>query len=849
MPKILKPGHYPFSRDFYMNEHGELVPESAAFEEGPAPATRRKYSEAAIRALAAAKKRAAAGTSAPAEAPIPGPRLGRLDRAGIEQLRAATTAPAAQATAPSVTDPELKFFDDYISKLISYGYDPETAARLAEASWKHQETPPADRAGKTYTKEEMAANAPMWEIMLEHAAQARKLANKPYTPFAKSIEESIRHNPKLAEEMTRLAALQGARPDIYARHAPSIERKIGQDIAAEGRAHLPSEAKYNAKAREYMDSFHANITRALRDEAREEWEQDILPAIGAAYGSRGLHYSSARLKAQEKEKGRRQRALDREIGKLTHAARKDAHDVAHQLGEQGLRTFSEESRVKAADKEATSMLARSASDLATGQQSRQEIDRAAALQMGAQKQAEEQARVNEERRRFEEARDFAKHNLEFESGVIRGHRISPASFTPFVSTPPPPTAVNPYTAASGFIQTAAGLGNRRAGGSVRVKRNTGGAVRAPYAEGGSTPFVNYGDQQLPAFNTPEMAQIRELANEVRQSSNQGTGIDWLSAGLNTLANVRSTNPLGVLAQSVSHGRDVYEKTLESRNANKLRSAKLLDAINTSRLNQQKVLNEARENKEKLDEQARVHNAQIAASMAHADLFKAQTKKQELENKMYEPQSNEEQLDMPTKPLTPQREKNIIEADKAISGYKGILNAAKLAAETFKGLPTGTALGGIASFPSYGLGQYAAGALSGKDSEQWADAEAASNNLISQLSGFEKNVGRSIPHLNLVKASKAGITQTPQMNVELLTNIMEKSIKDAETEIKRKKISGAPLKEIIQDQEELNQYKEYLEQYKSLSEKEKKTSTEDESKAAKIAQLERLIAEKKAKLAG
>lgn len=748
--------------------------------------------------------------------------------------------------------------DDFIRKtteeLIAGGYDPATATDIAQAQWKYHTSPPTESKPKAYSKEQMETNAPMWEIMLEQVAKARHLANKPYKPFPKSIKESIATNPKLQAELERLEALQKTRPDLYAKHAPAIERSIARDISTEGASFLPSEAKYNAKTKEYMDSFHENMVRALKDEEAEDWEEDVLPAIKAGYGAKGLHYSSARLKAEAKEKGRRQRALDREIAKYTHAARKDAHEVAQQLGDQGLKTYSETARVKAADKEATSMLARTASDLATGQQSRQEIDRAAAMQLGEQKKAEEAAKLMEERRRFEEARDFAKHQLEYEAGIARGHRIPTASFTAVPATPPPPTPINPYTAGAGFLQQLAGLQQRKTGGSVRVKRNTGGAVRAPYAQGGSpgnAPFVNYSDEQLPAFNTPEMDQIRQIANEVRQSANAPRGIDWTSAGLRTLANMRSPNPMAAIASSIEHGQDVYEKTLQSRNKNKLQTANILDAINKSRLDQQRIVNAAREEKEKLAEQARVHNSQIALNAAHGDYYKAQTKKQELENKMYEHQGDDEHLDTPTKPLTPQREKSIIEADKAINGYKSVLTAAKLAAEEFKGLSTGTFLGDVASVPSFGAGQYIAGALSGNSAEKWADAESASNNLISQLSAFEKNVGRSIPHLNLVKASKAGIRQTPEMNAKLLVNIMDKSIKDAEVEIKRKKISGAPLREIIHDQEELEQFKQYLEEYKSSfkTDTQKSNKDFDPEKEKEIAMLEKAIAEKKASLAG
>lgn len=374
---------------------------------------------------------------------------------------------------------------------------------------------------------------------------------------------------------------------------------------------------------QYMQKFDKRIISPLREEAQENWFERTLPQINAQFAGSGATHGGQRLKMVERSARDTQKDLGRETSKLRQQAEERARDELHRQAQRNLQTGELATTVLQREKQNAWNAAQTAAGVRGAEQQETMLDVQAMRDLAHTEAVRKQQIINEQIRRHEEEETEPLMALETERRISEGGAPITGTFGPL---PMMPTAPNPMLAGAGIFNQMLGMGmrggNKKRGGHIKGYANGGNVVDAGLGIGDSD-FVPYSDANLPAFNSPEMRQVRNT-QYMSHGNPQAARFEEMGRHLlGAAASGANASPLGAYSAALGAGEDVYQKRVADENVNRQRAANLAHAVNNSRLDQQKLLNQARRDRKNFDETKRMHDSQIEMNRAHAAHYRSQ----------------------------------------------------------------------------------------------------------------------------------------------------------------------------------------------------------------------------------
>lgn len=411
----------------------------------------------------------------------------------------------------------------------------------------------------------------------------------------------------------------------------------------------------------YLNRFKKNMMQPLLDEAGDYFMNKVAPNINNRYATKGAWYSGARHKALQDAKIDLHKNTLREAKKMAFEAERDSHEYLHKHHGRHLGSAQLAADIVAREKESNLATANMLPSLAGRKQAQEMMDLEAVKGLGHIREEHEQRKRNELIK--EQEREAAEPERRADSLVnaVRGHEVEKS--VAMGSLPPlPPRAGNP------IAQGISALEQAQARGAMGFKK--GGSIKTKYANGGhvSPIFPQYHDSQLPAFNTPEMQEMREIGAHLKH----GHGNPALSAmGASGAAMGMAgshVSPFQAFSYGTAKGLEKYHDIHEANLVNKQRAANLIEKINDSRLQQHQVLAAYQQKQKEFAEDQRLRSAQIEVHKEHANLYKQQAKESSGAN----PIGNNLENKRRSKVFEKHEERDLKEAQEGATAAKNIL---------------------------------------------------------------------------------------------------------------------------------------------------------------------------------
>lgn len=233
-----------------------------------------------------------------------------------------------------------------------------------------------------------------------------------------------------------------------------------------------------------------------------------------------------------------------------------------------------------------------------------------AAQQGAEREhAHKQLERTAERAEQLEAREHLKDQLQWEN-TLAANQIHPQRNSTFFVPPTPAPANNWAMGAAMLPQAASMLGVNP------QPRKKGGPIKH-YAEGGNLPPMM--DKYLPAMHNAEVLQMQQNATNLQNThpNNYAQSLGLMGATMGK----QLGGPLGAFSAGHEAAIRNDQAIQEARVDHQLKAANILDKIQSSRLDQQRMIMEHEKNLRNEAEQKRMHN--ITAS--HYDVQNAKLK--------------------------------------------------------------------------------------------------------------------------------------------------------------------------------------------------------------------------------
>jgi len=441
-------------------------------------------------------------------------------------------------------------------------------------------------------------------------------------------------NNEIHEQVRRMAE-RNLDDDTLNLAKKEIENSKNSNISREVKPFIDQTQDPLAFMDQYRNRYQKNVIDALRDEAKESFLEDELPAVNNQFVMNGGFYSGAREAAIERAKRDRERHLHREIAKLMsqneeNAAQKSFQHKKHLLTaaeisanaakaqqEAGIRN-SEAYRVNAAQKQISNQA---------------NIDNM--QKIADSERTHQQNVINAQIADYEAEKNYDWDQLQKESEVVRG-LPSPGKVGYQGVNQGQPMPVNPYNtaiAALGMIGAPKAPGQFAKGGHVKVNDKSKNLqtkinkskflynkIFNKFASGGSVnnSMKRWKEIQQHVEEQPEDQYMRRIANQFENHQidpRQSLANQIIASHLGNLTGSPSENAgKAWAAHNATMERDVDRK-LESKE----RAANLYGKIKDSRINQGKVLGEFYGQEETRAQSDRHHGETLGESRRQFDV--------------------------------------------------------------------------------------------------------------------------------------------------------------------------------------------------------------------------------------
>ena len=625
--------------------------------------------------------------------------------------------------------------------------------------------------GNTTRGEQMLASGPRWknEANLNIAERLQQLAERgrirapdfavePLNAIQKAQNEAdVRRSKAPLNHQTHI--------NRYAYHTP--------DIAASAQPWFDKLAtpEQNEIAR-HMHMFYDSAIDPIFERAKDFY-QSSLPGIDAQHAINGSFYGGHRLQQQTD--------LLRHLGNRARTEALEAQgkfypELLHHLrgtNAQHTATAQATANVKEQEANAHRNQALALQGLQGDELKNEHLKSVLGQQAGWREQEQAQRERNARLQEHEANEQYPWVQVARQSNVMNNMQGLPTISTSNVIQPAPP-APNGWQAAAGVTGLTPNKlqqGAKKRGGSVKGYAD-GGQVN------GSLPPIM--DKYLPAMHNAEVGQMQQSAQALQKTHPNDQAQSLGLVGASILQGMGG--PMGAFGAGQEKAIRNAQGIESARHKNIARSSSILEKIQSSRLDQQKMLMQHQKNLRVEEETKRIHDAQIAH-------YGALNTKLEAESRLLKGEDLP-LSERPTLKMTPSRETAITSATNNIYKLAGIYESAQHAEEALSKVHTGTPQAAISEFPSWGVAPHVSGALGAGKPSDIQDAIARSNDLLLALRDVEGAGGRSVSELMTRKSGKIGVGQSKKFNAERPHEIKERLLLDMQKEWKRAKRSGA-----------------------------------------------------------
>jgi hypothetical protein len=449
--------------------------------------------------------------------------------------------------------------------------------------------------------------APKWseDAARQRVERARGLSNLPYSPFKGPRLAPLNRYQRRASEMVNAELRRRAQDDTY--------KTIRSEIDAASRDKTHNQVKGYIKASisdptqlhdRFSNRYNQEVLSAMDDSAVQTWLEK-LPQLSANAISAGAYHTGANQRARER--------LARDIGKGLHKEKalfkaqgyENAIQQANRLQDRHLSAGQLAAGTLNQDRQTTLDIAQKRSSLDREKTAGEFAGSTALRDIGNIEQGQKQREYDEAKLRHDEEQNYPWQQLQREAAIHQGsmpiglEQIAAASYR----APPP---ANPYTVG------AAGLADLTK--TLIPGKKRGGPITQKFAEGGMPQFPKYTDADLPAMQNPEMDSIRESAQGLKNERNPDKA--YYGALASTLLKNVHGSPLEAVGLGMEAGENARTNIMSVNDENKVRAAKLMEAINTSRVAQQKILADYSQTQQHNDRTHAYHMASLGETTRH-----------------------------------------------------------------------------------------------------------------------------------------------------------------------------------------------------------------------------------------
>lgn len=387
----------------------------------------------------------------------------------------------------------------------------------------------------------------------------------------------------------------------------------------------------------YIQDYTTDIRKALQDESEEQYIQQIAPKINMSFSQMGAFHSGARAKALRDSLSQHRLKLHRELAHLTGSARDKAmeHHELQKRREQSAAGIMEQATKS--ERDAAIQQAEALRQQAVTKQGLSELNVSALGQVARAKQEQEQHEIDAARQELARQALYPSEQLARESALLSGLPL-PANQTIGGelqhASPQPP---NLFTLGAGALGS---FGAQFPQQQQQKAYKKGGSVRKNYDSGGHVGLNDIGNEMR--------GMIQEQRQNDKSHLEEASNYNPLQSWMRHVGNEMLTNPNEDPLLSLGRGTAA---SFNHRDVMKERAANLYDKIQSTRLNQYKVLAEfenMKENhafrrekmnqenllgREKLSESKRLHDIMSEMGKSKLNPEPANRKKSSTEQKL------------------------------------------------------------------------------------------------------------------------------------------------------------------------------------------------------------------------
>lgn len=351
-----------------------------------------------------------------------------------------------------------------------------------------------------------------------------------------------------------------------------------------------------SQAEREMSDYDRNVIRALREEAKENFLEEVLPSIQGTFTSSGAYHSGARQAQLDKFAQKSQMQLNRDIAKMLHSNRENALQRAGQRSERALNAANTVGQAEKAQQEALLSGSAHLRQQGLSEKEAHKHDIAATSQFASAQQRQLQNEMLARQQMDEEQRLEAERKTGWLANIYAG-QPAPSTLSSRVAAANVPTPPNPYNVGAGLLGQITG---------VEQRQKKGGSVKRHYAPGGSIDrFMEMGKHIKPG---PYDQEIEGLASNIK-----GYRVDpmknWLRHVSAQMLAHNTEDPLSNMGKGAMLAEESM-KTHDSQMMNaKIQAANLYNAMNKSRAAQHNFLAKYEQSEKAAAELARHHRAE------------------------------------------------------------------------------------------------------------------------------------------------------------------------------------------------------------------------------------------------
>lgn len=459
--------------------------------------------------------------------------------------------------------------------------------------------------------------------------QARRDNTIPYeeyrgeriAPFTQLQQQAFALAPQLAQTSPEYGQARGA-----------INGAIGQDIygqQVQPYVQRGTTAPGAADINQYLNPYREEVLQNIGRLGSRNLLENILPNIQNRFIGAGQYGSSQHQNLTNRAIRDTQEGVSQAQANALHGGFNTALEAAQGQRARELQGAQVAGRGAEAQAQRQLLGAEALQNVAGAEQNQRIRGLGVVSQLGGQQQQQEQNASNVAYQNFQNQRNYPFFQTARLNEVVRGLPVQSQQFTSNVApTAPQMPQASPYTQAGGLVGGLAGAYNQRQGFAH------GGAVKKlthhrHMADGGQLSPIQRGSNA--AIDTAELKSMRDQATSLSRPNVDPFWAAISRAGFNVAAN-REPGVLAKLGEAGNAGLSEYHSHLANQDKRGLRSAKILDMIETTKRLQEQRNIENQLNREKFAEK----NKQFAQTHAiHAGQLGLQREKLEHEKKLYE----------------------------------------------------------------------------------------------------------------------------------------------------------------------------------------------------------------------